>query len=48
MEIIKSIFGEQLEQDSSWQQHLGVQQSLPGAVLPLLRLLGTPPLSKAP
>lgn len=34
MKIIKSIFGEQLEQDSSWQQHLGVQHRLPGAALP--------------
>lgn len=36
-EIIKSITGEQLEQDSSWQQHLGVRHRQPGAAL-LLRL----------
>lgn len=34
MEKIKSIFGEQLEPDTSWQRHLGVRRRLPGAVSP--------------
>lgn len=49
MEIIKSIFGEQLEQDSSWQQHLGVQHRLPGAALaPPHHHSPVPPSFKAP
>lgn len=40
-EIIKSISGEQLEQDSSWQQHLGVRSRQPGAAL-LLRFSARP------
>lgn len=43
MEIIKSIFGEQLERDSSWQQHLGVRHRLPGGAALALPTTTQPP-----